>query len=268
MEKQTIRFKDCVIYYDRYLSPNKPFVVMLHSFASSRQIFSEQIRVLKRQYQILAIDLPSHGESEHSKYVHIKDMPEVLNVIFETEKITEAHFIAISEGAEVAQAFAHLFPKKMTSLIGISTFSIYHNSYKTVASTQFLAKLKLNFLRLFSFKSYKKWFSKRSAHSNEGQQRFIKSTEGLKRSSQRALKGMKRFYSLGENKNQYPTYLVCGEDDLEVIKDSSFQFEQKTPLTTLEGYKNAKQIVFLDNGRLFNERIKVFLNAMDNQGDR
>ena len=65
-------------------------------------------------------------------------------------------------------------------------------------------------------------------------------------------------------KQQYKIYLVCGEKRLDIIKDGSFQYEQKTPMTTLEGYREAKQIVFLDNGRLFNERIKVFFNEIDN----
>lgn len=113
MEKQTIRFKDCGIYYERYLNPGKPYVVMLHSFGSSGLIFSDQIVVLKRQYQIIVVDFPGHGQSEYSKYVLLKDMPEIINMIFEIEKITKAHFIGISEGAEIAQAFAHLFPKKL-----------------------------------------------------------------------------------------------------------------------------------------------------------
>lgn len=267
MDKQTIRFKDCGIYYRRDLSPGKPFIVMLHSFGSSGLIFSDQITALKRQYQIIVIDFPSHGKSEHSKHVHIKDMPEIINMIFEKEEIKKAHFIGISEGAEVAQAFAYFFPKKIISLIGISTISIYNESYKALASSQFTNKLKLKFLRLFSFKRYKRWFIERSANSKEGKEKFKKSMRGFKRKSKKALKGYERFYQLNPNSNPYPIYLVCGECDWDVIKDAAFQFEQKTPMTTLEGYPNSKQVVFLDNNRMFNERIKVFLNEMDKIGE-
>lgn len=260
MGKQIIRFKDCGIYYERYLNPGKPFVVMLHSYGSSGLIFEKQIMSLKRQYQIIVIDFPSHGESEHSKDVFIKDMPEIINMIFTEEKIKKAHFIGISEGAEVAQAFGQLFPKMIISLVAVSTISIYHDSYKALASTLFFTKLKLNFLRLFNFNKYKNWFAERSSNSNSGKEKFINSTKGLKKTSNKALKGLKRFYSLGTNSNHYPIYLVCGVDDWEIIKDASFQFEQKIPLTTLEGYEGCKQIVFLDNNRLFNERIKVFFN--------
>lgn len=267
MDKQTIRFKDCGIYYERYLNQDKPFVVMLHSFGSSGLIFAELIIQLKRQYQIIVIDFPSHGKSDYSKYVHIKDMPEIINMIFKQEKVTKAHFIAVAEGAIVAQGFAHLFPNKISSLVAISAISIYHNTYKTLASSLAFENLMLNILRVFNFKKYKKYFINRSSHSDLGKEKFQKSMEGFTRKSKKALKGYKRFYSFGEKTNQYPIYLVCGEDDLGVIKDGCFQFEQSTSLTTLEGYENSKQIVFLDNNRLFNERIKVFLSEMEKLGE-
>lgn len=227
----------------------------------------KQIMILKRQYQIIVIDFPSHGQSEHSKDVFIKDMPEIINMIFEEEKIKKAHFIGISEGALVAQAFGHLFPKMISSLVAISTISIYHDSYKALVSTLFLKKIKLNLYRLLNFKKYKNWFIERSSNSANGKEKFKASTKGFKKTSNRSLKGLKRFYSLGVNTNHYPIYLVCGEDDWDVIKDASFQFEQKIPLTTLEGYEGSKQVVFLDNNRLFNERIKVFFSEIGITGE-
>lgn len=267
MEKQTIRFKDCGIYYERYLSPGNPYVVMLHSFGSSGLIFSEQIMALKRQYQIIVVDFPSHGKSEKSKDVFIKDMPEILNMIFAKEKISKAHFIGVSEGAEVVQAFAQLFSKKVISLVAVSTISIYHDSYKAVASSLSMTKFKLKLLRVFNFKRYKNWFIERSAYSEEGKERFSLSMRGFTKNSNKALKGLNRFYELGKQTYFYPTYLVCGEGDWDVIQDASFQYEQKTPKTTLEGYQGAKQIVFLDNNRLFNERIRYFISEMDKIGD-
>lgn len=267
MEKQTIRFKDCGIYYEKYLNPGKPFVVMLHSFGSSGLIFLDQILILKRHYQIIVIDFPGHGNSEYSKNVKIHDMPEIINMIFTKEKINKAHFIGISEGAEVTQAFAQIFPRRVISLVGISTISISHDSYKAVEASLAFTKLKLGFLRIFNFKKYKKWFIEKSSNSKEGQEKFKISMRGFRRRSKNVKKGYNRFYNLGTQQYKYPTYLVCGENDWDIIKDASFQYEQKTPMTTLEGYRNAKQIVFLDNGRLFNERIKVFFNEMDNIED-
>lgn len=264
MEKQTIRFKDCGIYYEKHLNPGKPYLVMLHSFGSSGLVFLDQVMTLKRHYQIIVIDLPGHGNSEYSKNVKLHDMPEIINMIFRKENINKAHFIGISEGAEIVQAFAQIFPRKVISLVGVSTISIFHDSYKALKSALLFTKIKLGFWRIFNFKKYKKWFIERSSYSIEGQELFKRSMRGFKRRSKNVKKGYNRFYNLGKQQYKYPTYLVCGENDWDIIKDGSFQYEQKTPMTTLEGYREAKQIVFLDNGRLFNERIKVFFNEIDN----
>lgn len=267
MGKQTVRFKDCGIYYERYLNPGKPFVVMLHSFASSGKIFKDQILAIKHQYQIIVVDLPGHGKSEYSKHVKIKDMPEILNMIFSVEKIDKAHFVGITEGSLVAQAFGHLFPNRVTSLVAISSISIFHDSHKALSSSLFFTNLTLGFLRIFSFNHFKNWYINRSANTYNGKQIFKESMEGFKRRSHNVLKGLKRFYSFTNYNVNYPTYLVCGENDLEVIKDASFQFEQKVPKTTLEGFVNSKQIVFLDEGRFFNDRLKLFLNNIDEYGE-
>ncbi len=267
MSKQTVRFKDCGIYYERILNKGKPFVVMLHSYGSSGSIFAEQILAIKHQYQIIIIDLPAHGNSEYSSHVKIKDMPEILNMIFAKEDIDKAHFLGISEGSLIAQAFGHLFPDKVISLVAISSISIFHDSYKALSSSMFFTNLKLAFLRVFAFKKFKNYYVDRSSSSQEGKRVFLNSMEGFKRRSKNVLKGLKRFYSFNDPKVNYPTYLVCGENDLDIIKDASFQYEQKVPKTTLEGFANSKQIVFLDEGRLFNDRLKMFLNNMDKLGE-
>ena len=74
-----------------------------------------------------------------------------------------------------------------------------------------------------------------------------------------------RFYKLGEQTAFYPSYVVCGTYDLEVIKDSTMQYEQKVPLTTIEGYDNASQVVFLDNPRQFNEHLSIFLKSVESE---
>lgn len=263
MEKLTIRFKNCGIYYEKHTNPGKPTVIMLHPYGSSGLVFKEQVLSLKRLYQIIVIDFPGHGQSEFSKVVKIKDMPEIINMILNKEEISKTHFIGVSEGAEVAQAFGQLFPNKIKSLVAVSSISIFHNSYKVLKSSMFFTNIKLSFLRIFSFKKYKNWFVERSSRSEDGKEAFLLSMERFSRKSKKVKKGYKRFYNLGDPKISYPTYLVCGDDDLEVIKDASFQYEQRTPMTTLEGYKRAKQVVFLDNMRFFNERIKLFFERIE-----
>ncbi len=263
MENYTIRFKDCGIYYQIHKNSTKPTIIMLHSFASSSLIFSSQILALKRVYQIITIDLPAHGKSLYSKYVDLGDMPEIIKLVMEKHNLNNAHFIGVSEGALVAQGFSFVYPKMVKSLVIVSSFSIFDNTYKAIQEAFFKSKVKLFFYNLFSFKKYKNFFVEKSAYNNEAKDKFLLSMQGFSRKSKHILKGLKRFYEIPKTAPNYSTYIVCGEHDLDVIKDASLLYEQKTPKTTLEGYNQAKQIVFLDNPRLFNERLFTFFKSID-----
>ncbi|NLN50356.1 MAG: alpha/beta hydrolase [Acholeplasmataceae bacterium] len=267
MKAQTIKFKDCGIYYTIFQNESKPTIVMIHSYASSGKIFDSQVLALKRLYQLIVVDLPGHGKSQYSKNVKINDMPEVIKLILDRENIAKTHLIGVSEGALVAQAFGQIFSNKILSAVVVSSFSIFHDSYKAFYESQFLTKLKLFFFWLFAFGKYKNYYVEKSALKLQAQTLFAQSMIGFSRRSVFVKKNLKRFYHLGEQKTKYPTYVVCGEFDLGIIKDASLQYEQKVPLTTVEGYNDAKQIVFLDNPRLFNERLKTFFKSVDDLGE-
>ncbi len=263
MKEQTIRFKDAGIFYTIYPNEKKPTLVLLHPYGSSSTLFEGIIPNLKKIVQILIIDLPSHGKSEHSKHVNFSDMPEIIQSILSKENIRNAHFVGISEGSLIAQAFAQLYPNKLQSLISMSSYSIFHDSFKVVKADGFFHRIKLFFLWVFMFKRYKKSYIERSAISSEGKKLFEKSMKSLRRSSAFSKKGIKRFYNLGKQNYSYPTYVVCGNDDLGVIKDASLQYEQIVPKTILEGISNAKQVVFLDNPRLFVDRVRSFIQSVE-----
>ncbi len=272
MQDQTIRFKDAGIYYKLFENPTKETILFLHPYASSGVLFDNQVTFFKREYQLLIIDLPGHGKSSISKNVTFESGPEIIKTILDTLNIETCHIVAVSEGAIIAQGFAHIFPNRMKSLTAISALSLFHGSGTVVRNELRWDKFKNLFKWLFSFKAYKKYYIEKSAHTPQGKEKFAKSMKGFSRSSSLSHLRFSRYYKLGKQKSFYPSYVVCGNYDLEVIKDASMQFEQKVPMTTLEGYPNAKQVVFLDNPRQFNEHLSTFLKSIqeieDNYGKR
>lgn len=268
MIKQTIRFKDSGIFYKVFKNENKPKIVLIHPYGSSGEIFNNIIPSLKKIFELIIIDLPSHGQSEHSKNVNIGDMPEIIFSIFKKENIKEAHFIGISEGSLIVQAFSELYLGYTKSLISISSYSIFFDTYKVVDSENRLENIKLFFLRLLSFGKYKKHLINYGAYSKKGKDLFKESMVNFKRRSAKSKKGIKRFYKLEKSDYIYPTYVVCGNEDSNVIKDASIQYEQRLPKTILEGFSESKQVVFLDNPRLFVDRVKSFVLEMNERNNK
>ena len=255
----SIRFKDCEIYYVIHKNEAKPMLVLLHSFVSNRTIFDQLVITLKKDFQLLLLDLPGHGKSGSSSNVGFKDVPEILKTILDAHMIKEAHFIGVQEGALIAQGFAHIYQKRLKSLTAIGSYSIYDNDYKKIKKERFWTKMKLAILWAFNMEAYKKYYANKASLSDSGIERFMKTSKTFKRSSLLALKGFKRFYKLGKPNGTYPMYLVCGQHEEEVIKDACLLFEQKRPKTILEGFNKTKSIVFLDQNRLFQEHFLTFI---------
>lgn len=263
MISQTIQFKDIGVYYNLYKNPEKETILFLHPYGSSGLLFDNQITFFKREYQLLCIDLPGHGKSGVSKNVSFENGPEIIKVILDELNISKCHIVSVSEGSIVAQGFAHIFSEKVQSLVVVGGFSIYHDSFKAIRSEMRVTRLKNMFKWAFSFGGYKNHYIDTSAFTPQGKEKFTKTMLGFKRKSALSRLRVKRFYKLGKQTHFYPTYAVCGNNDLEVMKDACIQYEQKVPMTTSEGYINCKRIVFLDNPRQFNERVLTFLHSVE-----
>lgn len=262
MNEQTIRFKDIGVFYRLYEQKNKDTLIMLHPFTSSISVFDNQIISLKKDYQLLLIDLPGHGRSGLSSSVSAKDMPEIIKVIIDLHDIDKVSIIGVELGSLCAQAFAQVYPDKIKSLISVGAYSIFHESYKAVKNEQFLSKMTMAFKWLFSFKSYKANYAASAAVSEAGKTLFEKSQKSFKRRGILAKKGLNRFYKLGKQKQAYPTYIICGAFEPEVIKDACILYEQKVPKALLEGFPRAKTAAHLDQQRLFTERVITFLKPL------
>ena len=261
MKDYTIRFKDCSIYYEMHENKAKPTLVFLHGYTSDLSIFESITVTFKKDYQLLLIDLPGHGRSGISKSVSTKDMPEIIKSIFDYQNILNAYFIGIDLGSLSAQAFGHLYPEQIKSLVSIGSYSIYHNSYQKINREHRLSKLGLSFKWAFHLKGYLKYYANRASLSESGIHKFESSQKRFKKKGIQTFKGLNRFMNWNKPNKYYPIYVVCGEFEEEVIKDASLQFEQKVPNAILEGFNKSKHVVFLDQQRIFVEHVQTFFKT-------
>jgi non-heme chloroperoxidase len=92
------------LYYE--VSGQGKTVVLIHGLTASSRHFQKQITVLARHFQVIAVDLRGHGQSEASTDSLTltrlaKDLKELLNYL----KITRASFVGWSMGAHVIFEF-------------------------------------------------------------------------------------------------------------------------------------------------------------------
>lgn len=94
------------------------WLVMIHGFCGNSEMWKYQIKTFKKFYNILLIDLPSHGKSD--KFIEIENLQDVVHIILEVlekENIKEANFIGASLGSMIIGEIINTKPEIVEKVI-------------------------------------------------------------------------------------------------------------------------------------------------------
>lgn len=117
---KTISFQSKSIHYQ--IIGEGITIVLLHGFMEDISMWKDHIKILAKQYQVLAIDLPGHGQSEVIAEVHSMELMADLTIhILQLENIEKCVLIGHSMGGYASLAFAEKYPDK---LLG---FGLFHS---------------------------------------------------------------------------------------------------------------------------------------------
>ncbi|MEH7096274.1 alpha/beta fold hydrolase [Neobacillus vireti] len=101
------------VYYEFYphQTANKTFV-LLHGFLSSTFTFRHLISLLKKDFQVLSIDLPPFGKSEkcHQYVYSYKNLAQTVIQLTESLGLKKMTFIGHSMGGQIVLNILHMMP--------------------------------------------------------------------------------------------------------------------------------------------------------------
>lgn len=98
-------------------------VVLLHGYLGSHLIWKETIDNLKKNYRVIAIDLPGHGGTGNFGYAHSMNlMASAVKSVLDQLRLKKCVIIGHSMGGYAALAFADLFPDYLKGIC------LYHSS--------------------------------------------------------------------------------------------------------------------------------------------
>ncbi len=131
-------------------------IVLIHGFASSASFFKEQIKVLKKNYRIVAFDALGHGRSDHPKqlnlsqnirYEIIRDLENLLDFLG-----IEGKFGIIGHslvGGMIAQLFCMKYPEKIEFLILLNSgYILIDNVIRNIFYNLLPYFVRMNFLEV------------------------------------------------------------------------------------------------------------------------
>jgi len=95
----------------------KETLVLLHGFMENISIWSDLEKHLSKDFTLLKIDLPGHGQSDILAEVHTMEMmAEEVKKVLDHQNLNKIHLLGHSMGGYVSLAFAEKFPEYLKSL--------------------------------------------------------------------------------------------------------------------------------------------------------
>lgn len=115
MEK-VIRCEDRRIAYE--INGSGRAVVLLHGFLENRHIWDFFVSQLKKNHQVISIDLPGFGNSEVIAEIHTMElMADIVKQVVDAEQISDFVIVGHSMGGYVAAAFAEKYETSLSGLV-------------------------------------------------------------------------------------------------------------------------------------------------------
>ncbi|MFZ3590593.1 alpha/beta fold hydrolase [Bacillus sp. DJP31] len=240
----------------------KETILMLHPAFTDHKIFEFQTEYFKEKYQLILLDLPGHGERQvKGSKSTIGDMPEVLNQILFENNIASCHLIGVSLGSLVAQAFAARYPNQVMSVIIVGGYSI-HKANEDILKSQKREGLKWILYILFSMKSFRRYVTSVSSHTDLCRELFASGTKHFKRRSFAAMAGINTFFINKDTPISYPLLIIVGEHDQKLIQESATKLhalEKHSQYVLLQGAGHCANVDVPDK---FNGIAEKFLSEI------
>ena len=95
----------------------KEVLVLLHGFMENISIWSDMEPHLSKNFSLLKIDLPGHGQSDIIAEVQTMElMAEEVKKVLDDQKLEKVHLLGHSMGGYISLGFAEKYPEYLKSL--------------------------------------------------------------------------------------------------------------------------------------------------------
>lgn len=100
-----------MLNYKTYNTNPKEWLVLIHGISGDISVWDNHINDLKKEYNLLLIDLPFYGNSHTDDNLTPEMLNEKIKVILDKENIKKANFMGLSLGTLVVSQFAIKYPE-------------------------------------------------------------------------------------------------------------------------------------------------------------
>jgi pimeloyl-ACP methyl ester carboxylesterase len=112
-----------MLHFSKHIHPeSEEWVTFVHGAGGSSAIWYQQVKVFKREFNVLLIDLRGHGKSklplnEKFKRYSFNNIGDDIIKVLDFLKIETTHFIGISLGTIIIREITERYPERTKSMI-------------------------------------------------------------------------------------------------------------------------------------------------------
>lgn len=243
-----------------------PWIVMSHALACDHRMWDAQAARLAQRYTVLRYDTRGHGASDAPPGPYSFDMLAAdAAALFDALGIERAHWLGLSMGGMIGQAFALVHPQRVASLVLADTSSRYPADVETVWAER-IRTVREHGMEAVVADTLERWFTKpfRDAHP-EVMQRIadtIRATpvEGYAGCG-RAI--AKLNFTERLRTVRCPTLVIVGDQDTGTPIEMAREIHDAVEGSQLKVIASAAHLSNIEQAEAFSNTVEDFYRALD-----
>jgi 3-oxoadipate enol-lactonase len=261
-----LRLKDRSIAYDLVGREDAPLVCMTHSLASDGGMWTEQVPpLLSAGFRVLRIDMRGHGGSDPvSGDYSMRDLANDVASVLDGLSVDRAHFIGLSIGGMLGQAFALEHASRVISAMWCDTLpstpagsgDVWQQRVDTVRGANSLAPL--------ADATIERWLTEPFKARNPGRYKQIRDTiiGTTPAGYLGCVAAIRNFDFVARLPSlQLPVLVVCGAEDAGTPPEANRQIAALVPGGRYQEIAGARHFPNVEHPDTFNRIMLDWLNA-------
>ncbi len=249
------------INYEKY-GEKGDYVLFSHSLGTNLNMWKPQIEALKDRFRLILFDTRGHGESD------VPDGPYTLEELAKDAKglldklgIEKVHWVGLSMGGMIGQAFALMWQERLKSLILCDTAARIKDEDQPIWQQRIDTALKEGMQALLQ-PTLERWFTKPFLEKNPPEVQLIRElflktpVKGFVGCAE-AIRRLNYLDRLSEI--TVPTLIIVGEKDPGTPVECSKEIHQKIKGSELVIIPSAAHLSNLEQAEKFNSALISFL---------
>ena len=238
------------------IDKNKATIVLLHGSGLSHIVWSLTEQYLSnKNYNVLAIDLPGHGNSEGECLKSIEEISDWLEKVFDKLEIIELTIIGHSQGCLEALEYNFRYPKKVKNLIFVGGSYIMPVNQNLIDLAKAGDNHAVNLMMKWSYEGSKRFIGGNPV------EKIIRSPRDIREILAIDLIACNKYKNGSEAVKAIncPTFLIFGELDKMVNLEKGKIFAELISNSKTHVIKNCGHMIMFENAFEMREKISEFL---------